>query len=78
MLNILRRTSPKARLARQLYDRLTAASRQPIFFRHYGVADTIDGAVVGWRRRFDHDLDGTVEPGTEALRQMVVRGALGG
>ncbi|MEI9993484.1 MAG: ubiquinol-cytochrome C chaperone family protein [Rhizomicrobium sp.] len=43
MLNILRRTSPKARLVRTLYEALSAQARQPAFFRAYGVADTIDG-----------------------------------
>jgi cytochrome b pre-mRNA-processing protein 3 len=43
MLNILRRTSPKARLVRDLYSALNAAARRPVFYREYGVADTIDG-----------------------------------
>jgi cytochrome b pre-mRNA-processing protein 3 len=43
MLNALRRTSEKARLVRALNQALTAQSRLPVFYREYGVADTIDG-----------------------------------
>lgn len=43
MFNILRRTSPDERLARSLYESITKASRQPVFFRALGVEDTIDG-----------------------------------
>ena len=43
MLNILRRTSPEARLARSLYESITSASRQPEFFRELAVEDTVDG-----------------------------------
>jgi len=53
MLNILRRTSPTTRLIQSLHAALVRASRQPVFFREYGVADTIDGrfdmvALHGW------------------------------
>ena len=53
MLNILRRTSPTARLVQSLHAALVNASRRPVFFRDYGVADTIDGrfdmvALHGW------------------------------
>jgi len=53
MLNILRRTSPATRLVQTLHAALVNAARQPIFFREYGVADTIDGrfdmvALHGW------------------------------
>ncbi|HJW39785.1 MAG TPA: ubiquinol-cytochrome C chaperone family protein [Rhizomicrobium sp.] len=53
MLNILRRTSPKIRTVQALHSNLVAAARQPVFFREYGVADTIDGrfdvvALHGW------------------------------
>jgi cytochrome b pre-mRNA-processing protein 3 len=43
MLNILRRASPEARLARALYEATTAQARLPAFFRDLGVEDTIDG-----------------------------------
>ena len=43
MLNALRRNSEKTRLVRSLYDILTTQARQPVFFRDFGVADTIDG-----------------------------------
>jgi cytochrome b pre-mRNA-processing protein 3 len=44
MLSILRsRTSPQARLARTLYEALSAQARLPVFFRDLGVEDTIDG-----------------------------------
>ncbi|HUO90591.1 MAG TPA: ubiquinol-cytochrome C chaperone family protein [Rhizomicrobium sp.] len=43
MLNMLRRTSPKARLVAALNARVNAQARQPAFFRDLGVADTIDG-----------------------------------
>src|SRR5437868_1386307 len=37
MLNILRRTSPDARLARTLYESISAAARRPVFFRELAV-----------------------------------------
>ena len=43
MLNVLRRNSQKARLVQGLYAALTRQARLPVFFREYGVADTIDG-----------------------------------
>lgn len=43
MLNLLRRGSPDARLARTLYEAVTARARRPVFFRDLGVEDTIDG-----------------------------------
>jgi cytochrome b pre-mRNA-processing protein 3 len=43
MLNALRRTSPKARLVQNLHARLNARAREPVFFRDFDVADTIDG-----------------------------------
>ncbi|MGZ5937656.1 MAG: ubiquinol-cytochrome C chaperone family protein [Rhizomicrobium sp.] len=43
MLNALRRNSEKARLVRALYGVLTAQARQPVFFKDFGVADSIDG-----------------------------------
>jgi len=53
MLNILRRASPSVRLVQSLHAALVDAARQPVFFREYGVADTIDGrfdmvALHGW------------------------------
>jgi len=43
MLNILRRGSPEARLARTLYEAVAKQARQPVFFRDLAVEDTIDG-----------------------------------
>jgi cytochrome b pre-mRNA-processing protein 3 len=43
MLNVLRRNSQKARLVQALHAALTRQARLPVFFREYGVADTIDG-----------------------------------
>jgi cytochrome b pre-mRNA-processing protein 3 len=43
MLNVLRRNSHKARLVQALHAALTRQARLPVFFREYGVADTIDG-----------------------------------
>jgi len=43
MLNVLRRASRKSKLVKALYADLVAQARQPVFFREYGVADTIDG-----------------------------------
>lgn len=43
MLNALRRASRNAKLATALNAALTVQARQPVFFREYGVADTIDG-----------------------------------
>ncbi|MBL6939632.1 MAG: ubiquinol-cytochrome C chaperone [Alphaproteobacteria bacterium] len=43
MLNILRRQSPDARLARTLYEEINAAARRPVFFQALGVDDTVDG-----------------------------------
>jgi cytochrome b pre-mRNA-processing protein 3 len=43
MLNVLRRNRNRAELVRTLHAALVAQARQPIFFREYGVADTIDG-----------------------------------
>jgi cytochrome b pre-mRNA-processing protein 3 len=53
MLNILRRTSPTARLVQTLHAAVIDASRRPVLFQEYGVADTIDGrfdmvALHGW------------------------------
>ncbi len=53
MLNILRRASPTVRLVQALHAALVNAARQPVFFREYGIADTIDGrfdmvALHGW------------------------------
>ncbi|MBS0472029.1 MAG: ubiquinol-cytochrome C chaperone [Proteobacteria bacterium] len=43
MLNVLRRSSGRAKLVRTLHAALVAQARQPVFFREYGVPDTIDG-----------------------------------
>ncbi len=43
MLNVLRRNTHKARLVQALHAALTRQARLPVFFREYGVADTIDG-----------------------------------
>lgn len=43
MLNVLRRSSGRAKLVRTLHAALIAQARQPAFFREYGVPDTIDG-----------------------------------
>lgn len=53
MLKVPRRTSPKIRIVPALHAAMVAAARQPVFFREYGVADTIDGrfdmvALHGW------------------------------
>jgi len=43
MLNLLRRTPPEARLARVLYESITQAARQPVFFRELAVEDSVAG-----------------------------------
>jgi cytochrome b pre-mRNA-processing protein 3 len=43
MLNALRRNSQKAQIVRTLQTALSTQARLPVFFRDYGVADTIDG-----------------------------------
>ncbi len=53
MLNILCRSPSNARLIQALHACLVAAARREVFFREYGVADTIDGrfdmvALHGW------------------------------
>ncbi|MBI3675264.1 MAG: ubiquinol-cytochrome C chaperone [Proteobacteria bacterium] len=56
MLNALRGSGRRAeakRTAARLYEELSAAARQPVFFAALGVADTVDGrfdmvALHGW------------------------------
>jgi len=53
MLNIFRKSAARKALGHQLYNDLIARSRAPVFFREFGVADTIDGrfdlvALHGW------------------------------
>jgi len=43
MLAALRQSRERARTAKALAVALTAQARQPVFFREYGVEDTIDG-----------------------------------
>jgi cytochrome b pre-mRNA-processing protein 3 len=53
MLNIFRKSATRKALGLQLYGELIARARAPVFFREFGVADTIDGrfdlvALHGW------------------------------
>jgi cytochrome b pre-mRNA-processing protein 3 len=43
MLNLLRKTSARKQGGLRLYDGLVTRSREPVFFRDFGVADSIDG-----------------------------------
>lgn len=43
MLNLLRKSAARKREGARLYEALTARARQPVFFREFGVADSIDG-----------------------------------
>lgn len=43
MLNLLRKTSARKQEGQRLYDGLVTRAREPVFFRDFGVADTIDG-----------------------------------
>jgi len=43
MLNMLRRVADEKRAAAALYAAIAARSREPIFFRELGVADSFDG-----------------------------------
>lgn len=53
MLNLFRKSAARKALGLQLYGELISRSRAPVFFREFGVADTIDGrfdvvALHGW------------------------------
>jgi cytochrome b pre-mRNA-processing protein 3 len=53
MLNLLRKSAARKALGLFLYGELIARARAPVFFREFGVADTIDGrfdlvALHGW------------------------------
>jgi cytochrome b pre-mRNA-processing protein 3 len=53
MLNLLRKSGVRKQEAHRLYGELVTRSRAPVFFRDFGVADTIDGrfdmvALHGW------------------------------
>jgi cytochrome b pre-mRNA-processing protein 3 len=43
MLNLLRKSSARKQEGQRLYDSLVSRAREPVFFRDFGVADTIDG-----------------------------------
>jgi cytochrome b pre-mRNA-processing protein 3 len=43
MLNLLRKSTARKREASRLYALLVARAREPVFFRDFGVADSIDG-----------------------------------
>jgi len=43
MLNLLRKSATRKQDGRRLYDGLVSRARQPVFFRDFAVADTIDG-----------------------------------
>ncbi len=43
MLNLLRKSAERKQAARALYDQLVARAREPVFFLHFGVSDTVDG-----------------------------------
>jgi cytochrome b pre-mRNA-processing protein 3 len=53
MLNLLRKSAARKREGARLYDLLVERARAPVFFRDFGVADSIDGrfdmvALHGW------------------------------
>jgi cytochrome b pre-mRNA-processing protein 3 len=43
MLNLLRKSAARKQDGQRLYDGLVSRARQPVFFRGFAVADTIDG-----------------------------------
>jgi cytochrome b pre-mRNA-processing protein 3 len=43
MLNLLRKSAARKQDGRRLYDGLVSRAREPVFFRDFAVADTIDG-----------------------------------
>ncbi len=43
MLNLLRKSSARKQEGQRLYDGLVTRAREPVFFRDFRVADTIDG-----------------------------------
>lgn len=43
MLNLLRKSGARKRKGQLLYDAVVTRSREPVFFRDFAVADTIDG-----------------------------------
>jgi cytochrome b pre-mRNA-processing protein 3 len=43
MLNLLRKSGARKLKGQQLYDGVVTRAREPVFFRHFAVADTIDG-----------------------------------
>lgn len=43
MLNLLRKSAARKREGARLYDLMVIRAREPVFFRDFGVADSIDG-----------------------------------
>jgi cytochrome b pre-mRNA-processing protein 3 len=43
MLNLLRKSTARKQEDRRLYDGLVSRAREPVFFRDFAVADTLDG-----------------------------------
>lgn len=43
MLNLLRKSSARKKDTQALYDGLVSRAREPVFFKAFGVADTMDG-----------------------------------
>ena len=43
MLRLFRRADPHLRSAARLRDAITARAREPVFYQHFGISDTIDG-----------------------------------
>jgi cytochrome b pre-mRNA-processing protein 3 len=53
MLNLLRKSAARKRIAQALYDKLVVQARKPVFFTGLGVPDTVDGrfdllTLHGW------------------------------
>lgn len=53
MLNLLRKSSARQRDGQRFHESVVAQARQPVFFRDFGVPDTIDGrfdmvTLHGW------------------------------
>lgn len=53
MLNLLRKSSARQRDGQRFHENVVAQARQPVFFRDFGVPDTIDGrfdmvTLHGW------------------------------
>lgn len=43
MLNLLKEFAARKQETRFLYDSLVSRAREPVFFKHFGVADSLDG-----------------------------------